>query len=168
MIPRSGNNLFDSINLNRVVDRWADLPKTKRIINVQDIDFKKKSTPKTLLAAFLVLIAEFKEANCYRKYLNTQCDVFYKCAPLVVRDWYRVGFFYGTVPTHDPRSRLYSKPPSHVHLKLPSVFVHVPFTHILGNMHSSMSTNAVVSGSTTKPSPLGQICLQSSKRKTLL
>lgn len=71
MIPRSGNNLFDSINLNRVVDRWADLPKTKRIINVQDIDFKKKSTAKTLLAAFLVLIAEFKEANCYRKYQNT-------------------------------------------------------------------------------------------------
>lgn len=32
-----------------------------------------------------------------------------------------------------------SKPASHVHLKLPTVFLHVPFPHIARDLHSSMS-----------------------------
>ena len=76
--------------------------------------------------------------------------------------WYAM-IWYDRVPSHNPISLMYSNPLEHVHLKLPSVFVHVPFTHILGNSHSFISINDVVIGSTTKPSPLGQRCLYSSK-----
>ena len=80
--------------------------------------------------------------------------------------WYGM-VWYGMIrypPSHDPIPLMYSKPLEHVHMKLPSVFVQVPFLHILANAHSFISINVVTTGSTTKPSPLGQRCLYASKR----
>ena len=74
--------------------------------------------------------------------------------------WY---VFCNTLPMHLPNTLMYSNPLEHVQMKLPSVFTHVPFTQILGNKHSLISTNIVVKGSTTNPSPLGQRCLYSSR-----